>query len=213
MADLQGIATAVIEGKRDVVTQKVKQAIDEKVHPGDVLNKGLIAGMSVIGDRFRKNEVYVPEVLIAARAMKAGLAILEPLLVKGGVKPLATVVIGTVKGDLHDIGKNLVAMMMEGAGFEIVDLGVNVSADKFVSAVKEKNADIVAMSAMLTTTMLQMKEVVRALDAAGLRGRVKVMVGGAPVTQRFADEVAADGYAPDAASGAEMAKKLIQVVA
>ncbi len=209
MADLQGIATAVIEGKREVVTQKVKQAIDEKVHPGNVLNKGLIAGMSVIGDRFRKNEVYVPEVLIAARAMKAGLAILEPLLVKGGVKPLAVVVIGTVKGDLHDIGKNLVAMMLQGGGFKVVDLGTDVSPEKFVSAAQESGASIIGMSALLTTTMPQMANVVKAVKESGIK--VKTMIGGAPVTQSFADEIGADGYSPDAASAVDTAAELAGV--
>jgi 5-methyltetrahydrofolate--homocysteine methyltransferase len=209
MADLQGIATAVIEGKRDVVTQKVKQAIDENVHVGEILNKGLIAGMSVIGDRFRKNEVYVPEVLIAARAMKAGLAIIEPLLAKGGVKPLATVVIGTVKGDLHDIGKNLVAMMLQGGGFKVVDLGTDVSPEKFVASAQESGAAIIGMSALLTTTMPQMASVVKAVKESGLK--VKTMIGGAPVTQSFADEIGADGYSPDAASAVDTAAKLAGV--
>jgi 5-methyltetrahydrofolate--homocysteine methyltransferase len=209
MADLQGIATAVIEGKRDIVTQKVNQAVAEKVHPGDILNKGLIAGMAVIGDRFRKNEVYVPEVLIAARAMKAGLAILEPLLVKGGVQPLATVVIGTVKGDLHDIGKNLVAMMLQGGGFKVVDLGTDVTPEKFVQAAQESKASIIGMSALLTTTMPQMANVVKAVKESGLK--VKTMIGGAPVTQSFADEIGADGYSPDAASAVDTASKLAGV--
>ncbi len=209
MADLQGIATAVIEGKRDIVTQKVNQAVTEKVHPGEILNKGLIAGMAVIGDRFRKNEVYVPEVLIAARAMKAGLAILEPLLVKGGVQPLATVVIGTVKGDLHDIGKNLVAMMLQGGGFKVVDLGTDVSPEKFVQAAMDSKAAIIGMSALLTTTMPQMAGVVKAVKESGLK--VKTMIGGAPVTQSYADEIGADGYSPDAASAVDTASKLAGV--
>jgi 5-methyltetrahydrofolate--homocysteine methyltransferase len=209
MADLQGIAAAVIEGKRDIVTQKVKQALDEKVHVGEILNKGLIAGMAVIGDRFRKNEVYVPEVLIAARAMKAGLAIIEPLLAKGGVKPLATVVIGTVKGDLHDIGKNLVAMMLQGGGFKVVDLGTDVSPEKFVASAQESGAAIIGMSALLTTTMPQMASVVKAVKESGLK--VKTMIGGAPVTQSYADEIGADGYSPDAASAVDTASKLAGV--
>ncbi len=206
MADLEGIASAVIEGKREVVTQKVKQAIDEKVHPGDILTKGLIAGMAVIGDRFRKNEVYVPEVLIAARAMRAGMGILEPLLVKSGVKPLATVVIGTVKGDLHDIGKNLVAMMLQGGGFKVVDLGTDIGPEKFVSSAQESGASIIGMSALLTTTMPQMASVVKAVKESGLK--VKTMIGGAPVTQSYADEIGADGYSPDAASAVVTATKL-----
>jgi len=209
MADLEGIASAVIEGKRDVVTAKVKQAIDEKVHPGDILTKGLIAGMSVVGDRFRRNEVYVPEVLIAARAMKAGLALLEPLLVKSGVQPLATVVIGTVKGDLHDIGKNLVAMMLQGGGFKVVDLGTDVGPEKFVQAAQENGASIIGMSALLTTTMPQMATVVKAVKESGIKA--KTMIGGAPVTQSFADEIGADGYSPDAASAVDLASRLAGV--
>ncbi len=211
MADLEGIASAVIEGKRDVVTKKVQEAVDEKVHPGEVLTKGLIAGMAVIGDRFRKNEVYVPEVLIAARAMKSGLAILEPLLTDSGVKPVATVVIGTVKGDLHDIGKNLVAMMLQGGGFKVVDLGTDVSPEKFVAEAQASGATVIGMSALLTTTMPQMASVVKAVKESGLK--IKTMIGGAPVTQSFADEIGADGYSPDAASAVDTAKSLAGVAA
>jgi 5-methyltetrahydrofolate--homocysteine methyltransferase len=211
MADLEAIASAVIEGKRDVVTQKVQEAVDEKVHPGDVLTKGLIAGMAVVGDRFRKNEVYVPEVLIAARAMKSGLAILEPLLTESGVKPVATVVIGTVKGDLHDIGKNLVAMMLQGGGFKVIDLGTDVSPEQFVAAAQENEASIIGMSALLTTTMPQMASVVKAVKESGLK--TKTMIGGAPVTQSFADEIGADGYSPDAASAVDTAQHLAGVTA
>jgi len=209
MADLQGIATALIAGKRNDVAEKVKQALAEKVEPAKILNEGLIAGMQVVGTKFKNNEFYVPEVLIAARAMKAGMEILAPQLAAAGVQPIAKVVIGTVKGDLHDIGKNLVAMMLQGGGFEVIDLGTDVPAEKFVQTAQEKGAKIIAMSALLTTTMPQMSTVVKALQEAGLAGKVKSMIGGAPVTQDFCDEIGANGYAPDAASAVDKAKELI----
>ncbi len=208
MADLEGMAVALIRGKREEVVSKVQEAIAEGVSPATILNEGLVAGMSVVGERFRKNIVFVPEVLIAARAMNAAMAILEPLLAKSGVKPAGTVVIGTVKGDLHDIGKNLVGMMLKGGGFEVVDLGTDVTTEKFVAACKEKNATVVGLSALLTTTMPYMQQVVQGLKAAGL-SKVRTMIGGAPVTQKFADEIQADGYAPDAASAVEVAHKLV----
>lgn len=210
MADLQGIATALIAGKRNDVAEKVKQAIAENVPPAQILNDGLIAGMQVVGTKFKNNEFYVPEVLIAARAMKAGMEILAPQLAAAGVQPVAKVVIGTVKGDLHDIGKNLVAMMLQGGGFEVIDLGTDVAAEKFVQSAQEKGAKLIAMSALLTTTMPQMGTVVKALREAGLQGKVKAMIGGAPVTQDFCDEIGADGYAPDAASAVDKAKELIK---
>ncbi len=208
MADLEGMAVALIRGKREEVVSKVNEAVKEGVPPATILTEGLIAGMSVVGERFRKNIIFVPEVLIAARAMNGAMAILEPLLVQSGVKPVGTVVIGTVKGDLHDIGKNLVGMMLKGGGFEVVDLGTDVTAEKFVAACKEKNATLIGLSALLTTTMPYMAQVVQAVRAAGL-GKVRTMIGGAPVTQRFADEIEADGYAPDAASAVELAHKLL----
>ena len=208
MADLQAIADNLIKGQAPKVKELVHQAIAEGVAPGDILTKGLIAGMSVIGERFKKNEVYVPEVLIAARAMHAGMDELKPLLVESGVKTKAKFAIGTVKGDLHDIGKNLVMMMMEGAGYEVVDLGVDVTPDKFVGAIKN-GANIIGMSALLTTTMTAMRTTIEAITAAGIRDSVKIMVGGAPLTQAFADEVGADGYAPDAASAVDTADSLI----
>jgi 5-methyltetrahydrofolate--homocysteine methyltransferase len=177
--------------------------------PGDVLNKGLIAGMSVVGRRFKANEVYVPEVLIAARAMKGGMEILQPALIKAGIEPLGTVVLGTVKGDLHDIGKNLVNMMLTGGGLKVVDIGVDAPAEKFIEACKASNAKVCAMSALLTTTMPQMTDVIKALKASGVQ--VKTLIGGAPVTQSFADEIGADGYAPDAASAVDAAKELLGV--
>ena len=208
MSILEQIRDMLIKGKANDVQSLVKQALDQKEKPADILNKGLLAGMSMIGERFKKNEVYVPEVLIAARAMKTGMVILKPELVKAGVQPFATVVLGTVKGDLHDIGKNLVGMMLEGAGFKVVDVGINAEPQKFVDAAKENKATVIAVSALLTTTMTNMKDVVACVKAGGLSGKVKVIVGGAPVTQAFCDEIGANGYAPDAASAADLAKKL-----
>jgi 5-methyltetrahydrofolate--homocysteine methyltransferase len=209
MADLNAIAENVINGKRDEVEELVKGAVDEGVGAGDILNEGLVKGMSVVGENFKNNVFYVPEVLIAARAMKAGMEIIRPLLAEAGVEPIGKVALGTVKGDLHDIGKNLVMMMLEGAGFEVIDLGIDVPPEKFVEAVTEQGAQVVAMSALLTTTMPSMKGVIDALKEAGLEGKIKTVIGGAPVTQRYADEIGADGYARDAASGADKAKELI----
>ena len=204
---LQQISEKLQQGKAPDVEALVKQAIDANVPVEKILNDGLLSGMGVIGEKFKKNEVYVPEVLIAARAMKAGMAVLEPLLKDADVKPVGIVLVGTVKGDLHDIGKNLVCMMLQGAGFKVVDLGVDCDAEKFVSAAKEKGVQVIGCSALLTTTMPQMKGVVEAVKAAGLD--TKVMIGGAPVTQNYADEIGADGYAPDAASAADKAKELV----
>ncbi|MDD3427321.1 MAG: corrinoid protein [Caldisericia bacterium] len=209
MVDFDEISEALQRGDAGKVEELVRLALQEKLTPKDILENGLIKGMNIIGVKFKNNEVYVPEVLIAARAMHAGMGVLRPKLVETGVKNIGKVAIGTVRGDLHDIGKNLVKMMLEGAGFEVVDLGVDVSADKFVSAVKELQPDIVGMSALLTTTMVYMPEVIKSLEAAGLRDRVKVMIGGAPVTQNYAEQIGADGYSPDAASAAEDAKALI----
>ena len=211
MSVLEQISENLIKGKAKDVKDLVAQAIAEKITPADILNKGLLTGMSIIGERFKKNEVYVPEVLIAARAMKMGMEQLKPLLVAAGVEPIGTVVVGTVKGDLHDIGKNLVCMMLEGAGFKIVDAGINVEPEKMVQLAKENNANLIGASALLTTTMINMKGVVEAVKAADMAGKVKVMIGGAPVTQSFADEIGADGYAPDAASAADLAMKLAGV--
>jgi 5-methyltetrahydrofolate--homocysteine methyltransferase len=207
MADLQALADALIRGDRNKVVELTKQALAEGTHPRDVLNEGLIAGMNVVGRRFKANEVYVPEVLIAARAMKGGLEVLAPKLTEAGVQPIGTVVLGTVKGDLHDIGKNLVGMMLTGGGLKVVDVGTDVSPEKFVEAAKSSGAQVVAMSALLTTTMPQMTEVVKALKASGVA--VKTIIGGAPVTQSFADEIGADGYAADAASAVDIAKQLL----
>lgn len=209
MADMQVLAEALIKGDRAKVAELTKAAIAEGMSPKDILEQGLIAGMNVVGTRFKANEIYVPEVLIAARAMHAGMKELQPALTAAGVQPLATVVLGTVKGDLHDIGKNLVGMMMTGGGLKVVDIGIDVSPQKFVDACKRENAKVCAMSALLTTTMPQMSEVIKALKAEGVQ--VKTIIGGAPVTQNFADEIGADGYAPDAASAVDKVKQLVGV--
>ena len=208
MAGLHAIADALERGDRTSTVNLVKAAIQEGVSAERVLNEGLIVGMDSIGRKFKANEVYVPEVLIAARAMAGAMEILEPILTKAGVKPRGKVVIGTVKQDLHDLGKNLVAMMLKGGGFRVTDLGVDVDPDRFVQAAKEQGAEVVALSALLTTTMLNMQAVVNALRAQGLAG-VKIMIGGAPITQEFADKIGADGYAPDAASAVDLARGLI----
>jgi 5-methyltetrahydrofolate--homocysteine methyltransferase len=209
MSVVEQIRESLIKGKANDVKALVEQALKDKTPAVQILNDGLLAGMGIIGERFKKNEVYVPEVLIAARAMKAGMEILKPMLLAAKVEPRGTVVIGTVKGDLHDIGKNLVGMMLEGGGFRVIDGGINVEPQKFVDLAKEGGAQLIGCSALLTTTMTNMKEVVEAVKKAGLAGKVKVMVGGAPVTQAFCDEIGADGYAPDAVSASDLAKKLI----
>ena len=208
MADMQAISVAVKDGRKKIVEQLVKDALAEGVDAGTILNEGLVKGMTELGELFKNGEVYVPEVLVAARAMKAGTTLLKPLLMAENVQSLGTVAIGTVEGDLHDIGKNLVAMMLEGTGFTVVDLGENVAPASFVQAAKD-GANIVAMSALLTTTMPMMATTIQALKDAGVRDRVKVMIGGAPITQEYADQIGADGYSADAASAAELAKRLI----
>jgi len=213
MVDLAQISQAVIEGKADETEKLVKAALDAGTDPEKVIYEGLVPGMNVVGDKFRKNEYYVPEVLIAARAMQRGMDVLQPLLQGRKIKTLGKVVIGTVEGDLHDIGKNLVAMMLKGSGFEVVDLGVDVKAEEFVAKAKEAQAEIVAMSALLTTTMPSMKKTIEALQQAGVREQFKVMIGGAPVTQQYADEIGADGFAPDAASAVDKAKELLGISA
>lgn len=208
MSKLEQMAEALMKGKANDVKALVEQALNEGERPEKILTEGLLKGMGIIGERFKKNEVYVPEVLIAARAMKAGMLILQPKLTSAGVKPIGIAVIGTVKGDLHDIGKNLVGMMLEGAGFKVVDIGIDVEPQKFVDAAITSNASVIGVSALLTTTMTNMKAVVDAVKASKLAGKIKVMIGGAPVTQAFCDEIGANGYAPDAASAADLAKKL-----
>ncbi|MDR3645403.1 MAG: corrinoid protein [Clostridia bacterium] len=205
MSILEEISENLQKGKAKVVAQLVQQAIDEKIAAKDILEQGLLSGMNIIGVKFKNNEVYVPEVLIAARAMNTGAMLLKPLLVEEGVKATGKVIIGTVKGDLHDIGKNLVKMMMEGKGLEVVDLGSDISPEKFVEAAATENCQVVACSALLTTTMGVMKEVIDAFEKAGTRDNVKIMVGGAPVTENFCKQIGADAYTPDAASAAEVA--------
>ena len=193
------------KGKSKIVKALVQQALDEGCKPADILNDGLLHGMNIIGEKFKANEVYVPEVLVAARAMNMGMQILKPHLAEEGVTAKGRVCIGTVQGDLHDIGKNLVRMMMEGKGLEVVDLGTDVSAETFVQTAKEQDCRVICCSALLTTTMGVMEEVVKAAEAAGIRDRVKIMVGGAPVTEEFCRKIGADGYTVDAASAADMA--------
>jgi corrinoid protein of di/trimethylamine methyltransferase len=205
MSAFDDISAYLQKGRANEVKAAVQKALDEGLSAKSILEEGLMAGMNVIGGKFKRNEVYVPEVLIAARAMNAGLEPLKPHLASSGVKAKGVVVIGTVKGDLHDIGKNLVKMMMEGAGLEVHDLGVDVAGDKFVAAAKEHAADIVCCSALLTTTMTEMKSVVESLKGSGLRDKVCIMVGGAPITDSFCKSIGADLYSPDAASAAEAA--------
>jgi len=207
MADLKALADAVIRGDQATAVNVTKTALKEGIAPKQVLDQGLIAGMDVVGARFKNNEIYIPEVLIAARAMKMAMEVLEPELAKAGVKPIGKLIIGTVQGDLHDIGKNLVAMMLKGAGFEVIDLGVDVSPDKFAAEAKARNVNLIGMSALLTTTMPGMEKTIKALQAAGVKA--KVMVGGAPVTKSFADRIGAPGYSPDAASAVDLAKSLV----
>ena len=205
---LEELKQAVLEGDTEKAVQLTERALSEGVDAGKILNEALVAAMDIVGKEYERGDRYVPEMLISAEAMKAAMEVLRPKLVEAGVKARGKVVIGTVEGDLHDIGKNLVAMMLEGAGFEVTDLGTEVTAEKFVQAVKEHRPDILGMSALLTTTMVHMPEVIEALKKEGLRDGIKVMVGGAPVTQEYAEKIGADGYAPDAASAVKLAKRL-----
>ena len=207
---LQEIAEQLEAGKAKATKELVQKALDEGVTAQDVLKDGLLAGMSAIGEKFKKNEVFVPEVLMAARAMNQSLEILKPLLADAGVEAAGKVCIGTVQGDLHDIGKNLVKMMLEGKGFEVIDLGTDVAPETFINAAKENDCDIICCSALLTTTMHVMEDVVKAAEAAGIRDRVKIMIGGAPVNEEFCKQIGADGYTVDAASAADMALSFVQ---
>jgi 5-methyltetrahydrofolate--homocysteine methyltransferase len=209
MADLAAISEQLQKGRAKEVAELVKAAVEEGVPVKQILDEALISAMAEVGEKFKKNEIYVPEMLIAARAMNGALEVLAPLLEKEGVEPVGKLVVGTAKGDLHDIGKNLVGMMFKGAGFEVIDLGIDVPAEKFVEKAKETGAPIIGVSALLTTTMPQMKGVVEAKNAAGLD--CKIIIGGAPVTQAYADEIGADGYAPDAASAVDVAKALLGI--
>lgn len=208
---LEAISEALQKGRKNDVEALVQELIDAGTPAKEILEGGLMAGMDVVGRQFKANEIYVPEVLIAARAMTAGITLIKPLLVKDAVEPKGTVVIGTVKGDLHDIGKNLVKMMMEGKGFNMIDVGTDVSAEQFLAAAVEHNAQIICCSALLTTTMTEMKNVVARLEGAGLRDKIKIMVGGAPITQEYCDSIGADAYSSDAASAAERALELMTV--
>jgi len=212
MSILNEIAEKLIQGKAKDIKELVPKAIEEGIPAKTILEEGLLAGMSVIGEKFKNNEVYVPEVLIAARAMKVGTELLKPYLVSSDVKPAGKVVLGTVKGDLHDIGKNLVKMMMEGKGLEVIDLGVDVAPEQFVAAAKEHGAQVIACSALLTTTMGAMKDVVDLCIAEGIRDKVKIMVGGATITDAFCKSIGADAYAPDAASAADVALEFCKEV-
>jgi len=209
MEMLKEIAEKVEAGRQNDVKALVESCIEKGVAVSDILNQGLVAGMNSIGVKFRENEVFVPEVLVAARAMKAGLEIIKPILLREKVQSKGTVVMGTVLGDLHDIGKNIVCYMLQGAGYDVVDIGIDAPADKFISAARESGARIIGLSSLLTTTMVYMKDVMDALREAGLGDEVKVMVGGAPVTQAFADDIGAHGYAPDAASAVDVVKRLL----
>jgi 5-methyltetrahydrofolate--homocysteine methyltransferase len=207
--NLKAIYESVVEGDNAGVQANVKSALEAGLPAGTILTDGLIAGMAEVGRLFEEGEYFVPEMLISARAMKSAMAILKPLLSAGEVGAAGKVIIGTVKGDLHDIGKNLVSLMLEGAGFQVIDLGSDVSAEKFIEAAKEHTPDIIAMSALLTTTMVNMRSAITALEEAGLRGKVKIMIGGAPVTESFAQQIGADGYAADASRAVATAKSLL----
>lgn len=210
MSKIDEVFAAVETGKAKLVGGLVQEAIDAGCEPTEILNKGMIDAMGVVGEKFKNNEIFVPEMLVAARAMKKGVEVLKPHLASGEAGAAGKLIIGTVAGDLHDIGKNLVAMMLESAGFEVIDLGVDVPIDKFIAAVQENpETKIVACSALLTTTMPSLKDTVKALNEADFRSNIKVMVGGAPITQEFADEIGADCYTPDAASAAQAAKTLV----
>jgi 5-methyltetrahydrofolate--homocysteine methyltransferase len=207
MADLKALADAIIKGDQNAAVSITKAALSEGMAAKDILDNGLIAGMTVVGGRFKRNEVYIPEVLISARAMKSATEILEPELAKAGVEPIGKFMIGTVVGDLHDIGKNLVSMMLKGAGFNVIDIGIDVKPEVFVEKAKATGAPLIGMSALLTTTMPAMEKTLKALRDSGISA--KIMIGGAPVTQGYADKIGADGYAPDAASAVDVAKSLI----
>jgi 5-methyltetrahydrofolate--homocysteine methyltransferase len=210
MIDRENFYAALSKGQVDEVKRLTQQALDEGAIPGVVLKDALIPAMDRIGVQFKNSEIYIPEVLIAARAMHAGLAALKPLLSQSAGATVGKVVIGTVKGDLHDIGKNLVVMMLEGGGFEVVDLGIDISPDKFIEAVKKHQPQVIGLSALLTTTMREMKNVIQSLETSGLRKQVKTIIGGAPITERFQKEIGADGFAPDAATAVEVVKSLIK---
>jgi 5-methyltetrahydrofolate--homocysteine methyltransferase len=208
---LKGIAASIERGDSQAVESAVKEALSIGISAEEILNNGLVKGMTVISEQYKNNEIFIPEVLVAARAMKSGMTVIKPLLAKANVKSKGKIAVGTVKGDLHDIGKNIVGMLLEGAGFEILDLGADVDKEIFLDSVKKENADIIGMSSLLTTTMLYMKDVIKSLEEANLKQKVKIIVGGAPVTQSFADQIGADGYAPDAAKAVDLVKGLLNL--
>ena len=209
MESLKELAESIIEGQASEAEQLTQSALDKGIAVHKILNEGLVAGMAVVGEQFKKEEIYLPEVLFSARAMKAGMDLLEPLLADAGVKPIGKIILGTVRTDVHDIGKNLVGVMLKGAGFEVIDLGTDVSPDQFVNTAREHGIQLLGLSAMLGTSIPYMKTTIETFESAGLRKQVKFMVGGAIVTQSYADSVGADGYAPDAASAVTRAKELI----
>jgi len=211
VAILEDIANGVERGDDASVDELTQKAITDGIGAKEILDKGLVAGMNVVGEKFKRNEVFIPEVLVSARAMKAGMAKIRPLLAEAKIESKGKIVVGTVKGDLHDIGKNIVGMLLEGAGFEVTDLGTDVSKEDFLAVVEKEGVNVIGMSALLTTTMTYMKEVIQAIEDADLKNKVKVIIGGAPITQSYADEIKADGYAPDAASAVDLVKGLLNV--
>jgi len=210
MSYLEELGNAVIKGNVAEVQDLTNRALDEDAEPMEIIKEGLIKGMNVVGQRFKKGDMFVPEVLMAAKAMKGGMNIVKPLVVEGDMPSAGKVMLGTVSGDLHDIGKNLVGMLMESGGLELVNLGVDITAEEFANEVKEHKPDVLGMSALLTTTMLEMKNTIEVLEEEGLRDDLKIIIGGAPVTQDFADEIGADGWAPDAASAKDLAVELME---
>ena len=208
MPDYEKMSEKVIDGDQEAVKELTQEAIDEDVEPQEIISEGLISGMNVVGERFKAGDMFVPEVLMSAKAMKAGMELVNPLLTAADREESVTVVLATVEGDLHDIGKNLVGMMLESGGMEVIDLGVDLPADEIVDAVRENDADVLGMSALLTTTMMEMQNVIEVLEEEGLKDDVEVLVGGAPVTKEFADDIGADGWAPDAASAKDLVQEM-----
>ncbi len=206
---LDDLGENLIHGNKEEVERQTREALQQKIPASEILNRGLLPAMEVVGKKFREFEFFLPEVLVAARAMKAGMEILQPLLTETGVKPAGRIILGTVRGDLHDIGKNLVGMMLQGAGFEVIDLGIDVTPELFLKEAMDQKVHLVGLSALLTTTMVSMKDTIKAFEEAGYRENVRIIVGGAPVTEKYAREIGADGYAADAPTAAELAKKLI----
>jgi len=207
--NMEELKQVIVDGDAPAALELTHLALAEQVAPEVLINEGLIAAMAIVGNLFEEGEIFIPEMLVAARAMQAALDILKPLLAETDIKPIGTVILGTVKGDMHDIGKNLVKMMLQGAGFEVVDLGTDVAPEKFIQAIQEHNAKLVGLSALLTTTMQSMRLTIEAIEQSGLRNKVKIMVGGAPVTEAFSAQIRADGYAPDASRAASLAKNLM----